>query len=293
MTLLSFEVQDLVPEKFGHVDTEELLKRLHKVALSSVESSLSEREAWIAFSGGVDSSILTRLALLTKSDVKISLVTIGTEKSKDILSFKGMSWNSKEIPALVCKLTEDEITNSLVRVASRFPELSLAHLEDCVAFDLVASKMKEARGGRTDLLLSANGPDELFCGYDRFRRLVERSGYSEIKNEMISALGMAYDLQMKIEELLGGIGIRLASPFLNEQFVKFSLNEIPPELKISMGNDNLRKRIWRAYGRQIGLDNEIVLKPKKAMQYSSGIHQVVLSTMKKKKEKGKGDAIQS
>ena len=47
------------------------------------------------------------------------------------------------------------------------------------------------------------------------------------------------------------------------------------------GDDRLRKRLWRLYGRTLGLPESIVTKPKKAMQYSMGIHQVVFRMVKR------------
>ncbi len=43
----------------------------------------------------------------------------------------------------------------------------------------------------------------------------------------------------------------------------------------------MRKRLWRLYGRTLGLPESIVSKPKKAMQYSMGIHQVLFKMLKR------------
>ena len=67
---------------------------------------------------------------------------------------------------------------------------------------------------------------------------------------------------------------------MNESFRKLGLS-IPLEFKILVGNDLLRKRIWRCFGRLLEIPEATVMRRKKAMQFGMGIHPVVLSMVKK------------
>jgi len=104
-----------------------------------------------------------------------------------------------------------------------------------------------------------------------------------VSEEIHRAVSIAKILAQQVRVILSSIGIELLNPFLSEEFVRFCELGVPVKYKIAIGDDRLRKRIWRLYGRKLGLAEEVVQKPKKAMQYSMGIHAVVKRMLKKGK----------
>jgi asparagine synthase (glutamine-hydrolysing) len=129
-------------------------------------------------------------------------------------------------------------------------------------------------------ILSANGPDELFCGYDKFRRIIDVEGYPEVQKEIVRALHTADELRKQVSTVVSKFGYETREPFFEPEFKEYSLG-IPVEYKILKGNDHLRKRIWRCLGRSLGLPSSTVIRQKKAMQYGMGVHGVVLSMVKR------------
>ncbi|HZW55139.1 MAG TPA: asparagine synthase C-terminal domain-containing protein [Nitrososphaerales archaeon] len=230
----------------------------------------------ICFSGGIDSSILASL-VSDELSKDLPLLRVGTMSSQDANAVA-----TSFATQAVSRLDEAIVEQAVLAVSSLAKPLSLSHFEDCVAFWVIAREVRERfKGAR--YILSANGPDELFCGYDRFRRIADTSGYKAVSEEIHRAVSIAKILAQQVRVILSSIGIELLNPFLSEEFVRFCELGVPVKYKIAIGDDRLRKRIWRLYGRKLGLAEEVVQKPKKAMQYSMGIHAVVKRMLKKGK----------
>jgi asparagine synthase (glutamine-hydrolysing) len=256
---------------------EHLLSELHKLAVCAVEANLGSASA-IAYSGGIDSSILAKLASKLRRTEDLILVKMGMPGSRDLAQSEE-SCAGLRIESI--GLSKNSVEEAAVEISQAFEIDSLSQLEDCVAFLLIGKAI--SRIGSYKAVLTANGPDELFCGYDRFRRIVATSGSSRLGEEMAVALETARKLQNKVSLILGRTNLSCKSPFLENKFAEFAKNSIPTSLKIHDENDLLRKRIWRTYGRYIGLDELTVLKRKRAMQYSMGIHSIVLKLLKQRR----------
>ena len=78
-------------------------------------------------------------------------------------------------------------------------------------------------------------------------------------------------------------GVTLLCPFLSTEIVDFALR-LPVELKLERKIESLRKLVLRQVGRDVGLPSLIVEKPKKAIQYSTGVNNVLKRIAKKKKK---------
>ncbi len=255
-----------------------IISKLNEVARGSVRSSANEGLI-IAYSGGIDSSILAILAVQTMRNVV--LLSLGAPGSRDVDEIGQNLHNlNLQIPHFLRKIGKDRIEQVAMEVSRIVEVESVSHFEDCVAFYLIAEEVRDL--GKGDVIASANGPDELFCGYDRFRRILAEAGYEGVKEEIINSLESANKLRAQVKFIMDGFGLRTVEPFLNNEFVEFSLN-VATELKIARGDDTLRKRIWREYGSALGLPGDITMKRKKAMQYSMGIHKVILPMVKNRR----------
>lgn len=230
----------------------------------------------MGYSGGIDSSILAKL--LGDAGKNITLMTLGRAKSPDVeLSALSLLPNLTRFQTVLSRIERDEVEVAAKKISSIVTVSNLAHYEDCMAFWLLAKKSREFP--QVDYLISANGPDELYCGYDRFRRILDSGNYEEVRNEIPAALKMAENLGSQVRKITAEFGYQIREPLLEEKFRQLAL-EIPVEYKILPYNDLLRKRIWRCFGRLIGLPEDIVMKPKKAMQYGMGIHSVVINLLR-------------
>ena len=229
----------------------------------------------VAFSGGIDSSILASILGHLRKNAK--LLTMGLEKSADILTVSnGIRMSRDQI--LIKPFHREDVEHAAIRTLNFVQVSNLSHLEDCVAFWLISEHTSKLSGMNT--LLSANGPDELFCGYDRFRRILDSEGYSAIPKEITRSLVVADNLSKAVKSIGSLFGLQIAEPFLSGDFRSEGL-KIPASHKILPSNDLVRKRIWRCLGRTLHLPEEVVMRPKKAMQYGMGVHQIVSSMLKR------------
>jgi asparagine synthase (glutamine-hydrolysing) len=257
-----------------------LIKELDRLANKSVDS-IYEDEGFVLYSGGIDSSILA--ALVGKREGRWKLFTLGSEDSYDIKSSVDPAIGETRIDSLeriVQKINQSQIVEAAKLAQKLVRVTSLSHFEDCTSFVAIFEALSNSFGDG-QLVLSANGPDELFCGYDRFRRVIEQAGFNAAHSEIFRALKNAELLHEQVGKLASHFRIRFAEPFFNPEFVNFCVAQIPVEMKIKVKNDLLRKIIWRDYGRFLGLPESIVMRRKKAMQYSMGFHKTILSLIKK------------
>ena len=223
------------------------------------ESSLA-----VAFSGGIDSSLLAQLC--TNIGTKVTLLTVGFPGSPDI-EFSKMIARKLGLPHKVLELEKEDFHNKQSYICQKLDCGNTSHIENCIAFFYLGML---ARQNGLGLILTANGCDELFCGYDRFRSIYEYGNarimqliHEKIENELI--------LMNEVGTIITEFGIKAKHPFLSEKFISVALR-ISIDNKIRGDDDFIRKHILREVAVKIGVPQEAAAKPKKALQYGSLIH---------------------
>jgi asparagine synthase (glutamine-hydrolysing) len=272
-----FQFKDLLPVADRKIILS-ITRELGEVSRKAV-SMLENKKLAVAFSAGIDSSIVSKI--LSETSSSLHILALGREGSSDLQSvscLNGAFLKSAKIHVEI--ISDSEIEQAALETSKLVSVSNLAHFEDCLSFSLIAKKARAIPDVTT--LVSANGPDELFCGYDRFRRIVDSSGYESTQKEIRSSLEAANLLGREARKVVSGFDMELVEPLFQQEFVDFALT-IPIEFKLHLGNDMLRKRIWRFLGRTIGLPEEVVLRPKKAMQYGMGVHPIVVKMLKEGK----------
>lgn len=250
--------------------SEELTLRLY----STVETfTKNTDQVVIAFSGGVDSSILAKIC--KDLGKQVYLVTIGFPHSHDLLFSKSISkllgLSSTHIAS---ELVHDELNSSTRDVKSTLTCNNLSHIENCIAFYQISKIIINNNLGNS--FLTANGFDELFCGYDRYRSYYVK-GTDFLLSYMEEKLVNEAHMMKEISMVIAGLNVKSIQPFLTESFIHFA-KDIPIEYKIKSSDDMLRKHIIREIALKIGVPQEAALHPKKAIQYGSNIHKFILKS---------------
>lgn len=247
-------------------DEEALLRELHSLLLEAIKRRLYaiNGKISVAFSGGLDSSIIAALIKETHADA--ILITVGLEGSKDLddaekvaeeigLRIKTKTYAMRDVEETLPKvLWLIEEANAL-KASIKIPEYWAAE---------VSSKMN------CKAVFFGQGGDELFGGYHKYLKEYERSLESAEMALFLDTINLYKDSLEMSEKICAFHSIEARFPYMNYELVSFAL-KIPITAKISSADDPLRKRILRKYAERIGLPANVYLKPKRAIQYGTGV----------------------
>jgi asparagine synthase (glutamine-hydrolysing) len=241
-----------------------VLAPLKSAVFEAVSSTAHEEKLGVAFSGGIDSALLARVC----SDLgkRVLLLTVGFPGAHDIEFSKQIS-TLLALPQQIIEINERDFQRTLQRVHEIIQCDNTSHIENCIAYHYIASAAKH-----NDLrtVLSANGCDELFCGYNGYRVAYD-DGPEALGKLMDEKIENEYRLVDEINSVAKQFEVVVRQPFLDPSFVSFA-KTIPFDLKIKGSSDMLRKHILRQLALDMGVPKESALKPKKALQYGSLIH---------------------
>ncbi len=249
-----------------------LEKGLYDVTVQSLESVKESKTMGISFSGGVDSSLLAKIAKDLGYDV--ILLTMGFEDSHDVEFSKTMA-KILGIRHEIELISENTFSDVARKISDMINVNNLSWNENCIAFYYVA---KLAKKHNISKVITANGIDELFCGYNSYRDFI-----SEGEEAVIGLVKEKIDNEVRmmkaVNQVTSEFGVQIVQPFLSEKFIEFA-KTVPLEHKIKDKDDLMRKHIVRKLALSIGVPEESALKQKKAMQYGSLIHKNFLKVKK-------------
>src|ERR671924_701551 len=254
----------------GKQDMYTLLPDLKKALYEAASESISESEVAVAFSGGVDSSLLAKIC--HDLGKKIMLVTVGFPSSHDIEFSRGIA-AKMGMKQKIVEIDYRHFQDDVLQVRQTIKCENTSHIESCIAY-LYIARAAEQSGLR--VVLSANGCDELFCGYNGYRAAYS-GGEAAIVKLMDDKLANEFALMEEISVVVRQFGVLVRQPFLSRGFIEFA-KSIPVDQKIRSSDDMLRKHALRQVALEIGVPKESEMKPKKALQYGSSIHKFFKKT---------------
>ncbi len=249
-----------------------LEKELYEVIVQSLEGVKESKTVGISFSGGVDSSLLAKIAKDLGYDVV--LLTMGFVDSHDVEFSKTMA-KTLGIQHEIELISENTFSDVARKISDMINVDNLSWNENCIAFYYVA---KLAKKHNISKVITANGIDELFCGYNSYRDFIPE-GEDAVIGLMKEKLDNEIRMMNAVNQVTSEFGVQIVQPFLSEKFIEFA-KTVPLEHKIKDKDDLMRKHIVRKLALSIGVPEESALKQKKAMQYGSLIHKNFLKVKK-------------
>ncbi len=259
-------IKTMVQPPIKSMKMETAAKRLHELLLESIRERVSDvEELAVAFSGGLDSSVIAALAKTCETDVH--LVSVGLKDQSEIRHIKAAA-EALELPLHLQTYTISDVEHVLAKVLWLIEEPDAVKVSIAIPFYWtaeVASKLGYK------VLLAGQGSDELFGGYQRYLRVYARSGAAAVQQAMHRDVALSYEMNLQRDNQTCSFHqVELRLPFLDREVVHFSLS-LPLRLKIESAEDRLRKRVLRRTAQNLGLPSFIRNKPKKAIQYATGV----------------------
>jgi len=247
-------------------------KQLLDEMQNAVKETISDKKIGIAFSGGVDSTLLAKLVKDMGYD--IHLLTIGFQDSHDINFAKEVN-QILNFPHSVSEIEPEKFKEVSQKINQIIKSDNLSWNENSIAFYYVA-ELAQKNGLRT--VVTANGIDELFCGYNSYREAIEK-GEDEVVKMMNDKLKNEKEMMVAINAVTAEFGVTMIQPFLLPNFIEYA-KKITISEKIHGPDDMKRKHPVRDLAMDYGIPEVAAQKRKKALQYGSQIHKSLLKSRK-------------
>ncbi len=269
-------VKRLVSSKAKRTTMNEAAKTLGLLLERSVHARVKDtKEVAVAFSGGLDSSIIAFLA--KKCGVNIHLIHVSLRGQLEIEEARKIA-DELKLPLDVQLFGTDDVEKAVVKVLELIEEADPVKVAIGVPFLWVSERTIESA---ISVLLAGQGADELFGGYQRYVNEYVLHGKKKVRETMFSDVLKIHESNLERDEKICNFyGVELRLPFASYDVAKFALS-LPVELKLDKKLDSLRKLVLRKTALNLGLPEVVVNKPKKAVQYATGVNAVLAKTSKK------------
>ena len=250
------------------------MDEMHQKLFDYIKNAISEivpgKKIGIAYSGGVDSTLISKIC--HDMDYDITLLTIGFPESHDILFAKEVNELLK-YSHHVLEIDSETFPTICKKINQTIQTENLSWNENSIAFYYVS---KLAKSLSLDTVVTANGIDELFCGYNAYREAFSE-GESRIHQVMDEKLENELKMMKAVNLVASEFDVKIIQPLLHSKFIDYA-KTVPISEKIHDSEDIYRKHIIRKLASQIDVPEISCNKRKKALQYGSKIHKALLKT---------------
>ncbi len=242
---------------FNFKTRSESLEDLAKSLYNVLEESCSQCEAsLISLSGGVDSSIISYF--LRQRNPK-SVAIIAKDFVSTDLTYCQMISKEMQLPLEIYNVSTSLILEAVEKTVKILKNFNDIEIRNSVVMYLA---IKWAKDSGEKSIITGDGADELFAGYNFLRNKPEKELEEEV--ERICSI-----MHFPTQEIGKALGIKVQSPFLSQKTVELA-KKIPVSLKV-------RDEKTRTYGKWIlrktfekYIPQQIAWREKSPMQEGAG-----------------------
>jgi asparagine synthase (glutamine-hydrolysing) len=251
-------------------------QQLKEALVQSTKARVSDvEEVAVAFSGGVDSSVVASIARTCNVDAHLIHVTL---RETDETDFANRAAEAVGLPLHVAKYTLRDVEAILPTVLWLIEEPNPVNVSIATPVFWVA---EQAAKLGLSVLLAGQGGDELFGGYKRYLEDYEEYGLAGLQTRLYKDVMSSHVMNFQRDNKVCAFHkLELRMPFADWGVIKLALS-LPARLKIASPRDELRKRVLRQAAKNLAIPEFISEKPKKAIQYTTGVNQAIKRLAKK------------
>ncbi|MEM2226218.1 MAG: asparagine synthetase B [Candidatus Bathyarchaeia archaeon] len=255
-------------ERFGIGDAKarlmELMERSLRIRLRDVD------RVAVAFSGGLDSSMVARMASAIGKDV---LLISASLRGGGELEFAKRA--AGEIGAELIRVEKgpEDVREDLRRVLWLVEDPDPMKVAVGIPLHWV---LEEASALGFAVALTGQGADECFGGYMKALRAYRSGGPRLARDLLFEGIRNSHLVNFERDEKISSASsVELRTPFADTGIVGFALS-LPMRLLLD-ANRGERKVLLRALAKEIGLPDLIASRPKRAIQYSTGVNRALVA----------------
>ncbi|MCI4350503.1 MAG: asparagine synthase-related protein [Thermoplasmata archaeon] len=211
----------------------------------------------LLYSGGLDSSTVATAAAASAP----LLVAIGTRESRDLESARSGA-HLLGLRLLTRVVEEADVRSAMVRWATEIAGVREPQRSVLIATGLA---LEAAPGPR---VLCGQGADELFHGYAHFENLAPNDAGIRAAADFEQLRVVDWPRARRLAQRLGR---ELVSPFFDTELVEW-VQTLPAQVHRAPDG---RKPLLRAAAALLGVPRELIARPKRALQYGSGVYRMV------------------
>ena len=201
---------------------EDISKKLYQILEESCNSCKSNM---ISLSGGLDSSII---AYFHKGKNPKGVAIISEDFVSTDLTYCQMISKEMGIPLSIYNVSTSTILEAIENTIKILKNFNDIEIRNNVVMYLA---IKWAKENNQKSIITGDGADELFAGYNF---LVNKSE-KELEDEIKRVCSIMHFPTQKIGKALG---IEIESPFLNQKVIELA-NQIPVKLKVKEENNKM------------------------------------------------------
>jgi asparagine synthase (glutamine-hydrolysing) len=220
----------------------------------------------LAFSGGLDSSILARLVGEESDVVALSVSTAGAHDA----AVAPRAAAALDLPLSQLTLRPAAIARRVRELGPRLPRTSSMDLSIAVAIRTLAQGAHQ-RG--CSALMVGQLADELFGGYHKYLQVGRMQGPEAAEELMRAEVLNAHEVGLPRDEIAAAPYAQLVFPYAAVPVVDFGLG-LPFDAKLAL-RTRTRKVVLRHAAELLEIPGEVAQQAKKALQYSTGLQRLV------------------
>lgn len=208
----------------------------------------------VLFSGGVDSGVL---AWMLRDRGDLALLTVGRPGAADLSAAKEAA-SALDLPWRGAVVDDAALESGLRSAGSELSQLPRARQ---AIFLALATAVQHAPEGT---ILCGQGADELFLGYRHFQGLTADAAAERSRRDLEQ---LQHDDWPRTERIAAAMGRRVVAPYLDPAVVG-AATSLPIAARYSPGEPKAEFRRWAV---RRGVPDVVAHRPKRAMQYGTGI----------------------